>query len=174
MSGANLRSAWTRWVQGIDEHLGGQSDREVAATLLALVGICGSAVGYFTMLFPNPPGTAYLPPAIAFAVSIAASLLLLRHRSRAGWPVIGLVLALGSLVVTIVMVSVPDRTGVYAPYYVTLGIFAFYFLRPRWALVQVAWIAVLYAGAVAIDDPAAAAEQWINGVATTLLLVMTR
>lgn len=161
-----------RRIRALGEQLGHQPDREAAATILALVGICGSAIGYFTMLFPNPPGTAYVPPAVAFAVSIAAALILLRRRRQAGWAAIGMVLALGAAVITVVMISVPDRTGVYAPYYVCLGIFAFYFFRPRWAFAQVAWIAALYAVAVGIDGPPAPAEQWINGVATTLLVGM--
>ena len=41
-------------------------------------------------------------------------------------------------------------------------------LRPRWALVQTAWIAALYAVAVVLDDQQGPVELWVNGVATTL------
>ena len=77
-------------------------------------------------------------------------------------------MALGSLVVTVTMLSVPGRSAAYAVYYVWLGIFAFYFLRPAWALAQIAWIAVLYGFAVFGDDVDGPFEQWMNGVATTL------
>jgi diguanylate cyclase (GGDEF)-like protein len=76
--------------------------------------------------------------------------------------------ATGSVVVTVAMISVPGRSAAYVTYFVWLGIFAFYFLRPRWALLQVAWIAILYAVAVVLDDQQGPVELWVNGVATTL------
>ncbi len=90
------------------------------------------------------------------------------RRRTAPWWAIGTVVALGSLVVTVAMVSVPGRSAAYVTYFVWLGIFAFYFLRPRWALAQTAWIAALYAIAVVLDDQRGAIELWVNGVATTL------
>lgn len=158
----------TELVDAARKWLADAGERELAASLLGAIAVAGPLIGFFTYLFPHPEGTNYLAPSIAFAASLLAGGLVWRRRSTVSWPVIGTVVALGSAVVTVAMVSVPDRTGAYASYYVWLGIFAFYFLRPRWALLQVTWIGALYAGAIAIDDPPGAIEQWINGVATTL------
>ena len=150
-----------RWIAGSGE-------RELAATLIGAIALGGSLIGFFSYLFAHPEGTDYLAPSIAFSISIIAGAVVLRRRTSVGWPVIAALVALGSAVVTVAMVSVPDRTGAYASYYVWLGIFSFYFLRPSWALIQIAWIGALYAGAIAIDAPPGPAEQWLNGVATTL------
>lgn len=144
------------------------SERELAATLIAAISIAGPAIGFFTYLLPHPDGTDYVVPSIAFAISIAAGTLLWIRRRTVSWVVIAVVVALGSMVVTLTMLAVPGRSAVYVTYYVWLGIFAFYFLRPKWALAQVALIAVLYAVAVADDSPPGAVEIWVNGVATTL------
>ena len=143
-------------------------ERELAASLIAAIAAGGAAIGFATYLLPHPEGTNYLAPSIAFAISIVAGVLAWRNRSRLGWATIALLVALGSTVITVTMVAVPDRTGAYAGYYVWLGIFSFYFLRPRWALLEIGWIAALYAAAVAIDAPPGSIEQWVNGVATTL------
>lgn len=155
-------------VEGVRRRVGAYSERELAATLLGAIALAGPLVGILTYPFPHPAGTDYLAPTIAFVVSIVAGAIVWRRRAKVGWGTIALVAALGSLVITVVMLSVPDRTGAYASYYVWLGIFSFYFLRPAWALLEVAWIAVLYGAAVAIDAPPGSIEQWINGVATTL------
>ena len=107
-------------------------------------------------------------PAIAFAISIVTGVALWTRRRTAPWWAIGVVVALGSVVVTVAMVSVPGRSAGYVTYFVWLGIFSFYFLRIRWALVQTAWMAALYAVAVFLDDQQGEIELWINGVATTL------
>lgn len=144
------------------------SERELAATLIASIAVAGSAIGFFTYLLPHPEGTDYVVPSVAFCISIAAGTLLWVRRRTVSWFAIAVVVALGSVVVTLAMHAVPGRSAVYVTYYVWLGIFAFYFLRPRWAIAQVALIAVLYAIAVAHDSPPGAVEIWVNGVATTL------
>lgn len=148
--------------------MGAYSERELAGTLLGAIAIAGPLIGFLTYPFPHPEGTNYLAPSVAFAISILAGVSVWQRRATVGWPTVAAVVALGSLVVTVVMLSVPDRTGAYASYYVWLGIFSFYFLRPTWALLEVAWIGLLYGAAVAIDAPPGSIEQWINGVVTTL------
>ena len=148
--------------------LGGSSDSELAATLLGGIAIAGSALGFLTYLFPHPEGTEYVAPAIAFAISIVAGIALWAKRRSAPWWAIGTVVALGSVVVTVAMISVPGRSAAYVTYFVWLGIFSFYFLRIRWALAQTAWMAALYAVAVIVDDQQGEIELWVNGVATTL------
>jgi len=159
---------WDRTINHLHDRLGATSDRELAATLLSMIAVGGSAVGFLTYLFPHPEGTDFVAPSIAFAVSILAGLALWVRRHTAPWWAIGTVVALGSVVVMVTMVSVPGRSAAYVTYFVWLGIFSFYFLRARWALAQTAWMALLYAGAVVADDQQGEMELWVNGVATTL------
>ncbi len=159
---------WDRAVARMNARLDPASERELAATLLAAIAIAGAAFGFLTYLLPHPDGTDFVAPSVAFAASIAAGLALWVRRRTAPWLVISLVAALGSLVVAVAMISVPGRSAAYVTYFVWLGIFAFYFLRPRWALAQTAWIAALYGVAVVADDQSAPLELWLNGVATTL------
>lgn len=159
---------WNRAIASLHARLDATSDREVAATLLGAIAIAGATIGFITYLFPHPPGTNFVAPSIAFAISIVAGIVLWARRREAPWWAIGTVTALGSAVVTVAMVSVPGRSAAYVTYFVWLGIFAFYFMRPRWALAQTAWIAVLYAVAVHFDDQQGELELWVNGVATTL------
>ena len=154
-------------IERVHSRLARSSDRELAATLLSGIAIAGSLVGFGTYLFPHPEGTDFVTPSIAFAISIAAGLALWSRRRTAPWWAIGTMVALGSVVVTIAMVSVPGRSAAYVTYFVWLGIFSFYFLRIRWALAQTAWMAALYAVAVVLDGQHGEIEVWINGVATT-------
>ena len=152
----------------LNRRIDASSDRELAASLLAAIAIGGSLVGFLTFPLPHPEGTDFVAPTIAFLTSIAAGLVLWRRRTTVSWIAIAAVVALGSLVVTVTMLSVPGRSAAYVTYYVWLGIFSFYFLRPRWALAQIAWIAALYGFAVVGDETAGSFELWMNGVATTL------
>lgn len=139
-------------------------ERELAATLLAAIGIAGPVVGFATYLLPHPEGTDYVTPSIAFVVSIAASSLLWWKRRAAPWWAISLCLAIGTVVITIPMVAVPGRTGVYAGYYVLVAVFAAYFFSLRHAAAHLGWVGALYAGAIAIEQPVGGGEQWLNGV----------
>ncbi|HET6831470.1 MAG TPA: GGDEF domain-containing protein [Solirubrobacterales bacterium] len=157
-----------RSIARLRTRLGAGSERELAASLLAAIAVFGAAFGLLTYLLPHPDGTDFVAPTIAFVTSIAFGVLLWLRRRTAPWWAIGTVVALGSVVVTIAMISVPGRSAAYVTYFVWLGIFAFYFLPARWALLQIAWIAVLYAVAVVLDDQPGPVELWVSGVATTL------
>jgi diguanylate cyclase (GGDEF)-like protein len=157
-----------RSIARLRTRLGAGSERELAAALLAAIAVGGAGFGLLTYLLPHPEGTDFVAPSIAFAASIASGALLWLRRRTAPWWAIGTVVALGSVVVTVAMISVPGRSAAYVTYFVWLGIFAFYFLPLRWALLQCAWIAVLYAVAVVLDDQQGPVELWVNGVATTL------
>jgi diguanylate cyclase (GGDEF)-like protein len=157
-----------RSIRRLRTRLGAGSERELAASLLAAIAVGGGGLGFLTYLLPHPEGTDFVAPAIAFAASIGFGSLLWLRRRTAPWWVIGATVALGSVVVTVAMISVPGRSAAYVIYFVWLGIFAFYFLRARWALLQTAWIAVLYGVAVVLDDQQGPVELWVNGVATTL------
>ena len=164
MGGRRHQEALREWRR----RLSASSEREIAATLLGVIAVAGAGIGFLSYALPHPEGTDFVLPSVAFAASLVAGMALWRRRRTVGWTPIAIVVALGSLVVTTAMVSVPDRTAAYAMYYVWLGIFSFYFLAPRMALLQTAWIAVLYAFAIAMDPPAGATELWANGIATTL------
>lgn len=163
-----MRSNLQAGLERLRRRLALASERETAAGLLGAIAFAGPGIGFVTFVLPHPEGANFLAPALAFAASIVAGTSLWLRRTKVGWPAIALVVALGSAVVTVTMLSVPDRTGAYASYYVWLGIFSFYFLRPSWALAQIVWIGGLYGVAVAVDSQPGAAEQWVNGVATTL------
>jgi hypothetical protein len=154
--------------KALRRRIDGSSDRELAVALLATIAIVGPLLAFFTYLFPHPAGTDFALPTILFCAAILSGVVLWVRRDTVGWPMIRLGVALGAAVITAVMISVPDRSAAYLAYYVWLGVFAFYFLRPAWALATAGWIAALYATAVAIDSPSGAIELWINGAATVL------
>lgn len=148
--------------------LGVSRERELAASIIAVIALAGSLFGFVTYALPHPDGTNFVAPSIAFAAAIVFGAVVWARRREVSWTTIAVGAALGSAVVTIGMISVPGRTGAYASFYVWIGIFSFYFLRPGIALAQVAWIGLLYAVAVAVDAPSGAVELWLNGVVTTL------
>jgi hypothetical protein len=165
-----MQSGWEelRGRKALRRRIDGSSDRELAVALLATIAIGGPLLAFFTYLFPHPAGTDFVLPTILFCAAILSGVVLWVRRDTVGWPMIRLGVALGAAVITAVMISVPDRSAAYLAYYVWLGVFAFYFLRPAWALATAGWIAALYATAVAIDSPSGAIELWINGAATVL------
>ncbi len=163
-----MREVIEKAIGALRDRIDGASDRELAVTLLTTIAIVGLLVAFCTYLFPHPEGTDFVLPTILFCIAIVGGIVLWLRWESVGWPVIRLCTLFGAALITAVMISVPDRTAAYLAYYVWLGIFAFYFLRPAWALATAAWIAALYAIPVALDAPAGAIELWINGAATVL------
>ena len=163
-----MREVIEKAIGALRDRIDGASDRELAVTLLTTIAIVGPLVAFFTYLFPHPEGTDFVLPTILFWIAIVGGIVVWLRRESVGWPAIRLCTLFGAALISAVMISVPDRTAAYLAYYVWLGIFAFYFLRPAWALATAAWIAALYAIVVALDAPAGAIELWINGAATVL------
>ena len=157
-----------RGLERLNRRIDASSDRELAASLLAAIAIAGSLVGFLTFPLPHPEGTDFVAPTISF---------LRLDRRRAAALALALLGVLGSdrrrRGARLARRHRDDALGPRPQRRLRRLLRLARDLRlllppPRWALAQIAWIAVLYGFAVFGDDVDGPFEQWINGVATTL------
>jgi diguanylate cyclase (GGDEF)-like protein/putative nucleotidyltransferase with HDIG domain len=152
-----------------DGTLAAASGPRAMARMLGALFIAGATVGTSTLALPQAPGTNIPALVAVFAATYAIGAILLLLRDRIGpW---GLVpaLASGSVAITLAMIFSAGHTGVYAMFYVWVALVAGYFLTWPQVAVQGGLVAGLYAAALAIESPPAAAVQFVLAIGTALI-----
>jgi serine phosphatase RsbU (regulator of sigma subunit) len=148
---------------------GGLLAPAVLQRALGALFVAGASIGTVSMAFPQPPGTNVIGLFVLFAFAYLVGAILLGGRGRLPeWsPQAGL--AFASVLITLGINFTDERTSVYAMFYLWVSITAFYFLGWRSAAVQIAFIAALFAGVLAVESPAAYEEQWIITMGTVVI-----
>jgi len=139
------------------------------ATLQRALGIlfgAGATLGTFSMAFPQPPDTSVPGLFLVFGIAYVAGAVLLLGRGRLPAWSSHAALATGSVLITLGIHFTDERTTVYSMFYVWVSITAFYFFPWLAAWAQIAFIAVLFAGVLALETPPAAEEIWILTMGT--------
>jgi len=129
----------------------------VAGGILALLAIAGPHA---------KSGDAFVGALAAAAVVIGAVLFGRSPRSSAALPV---VVVLGAVVLDVAVIATHDPQTPYALFYPWLGGSAFFFLRPRAALLVLAFVAAGYGGALALSAQPGSDEaaRWVLTIGTT-------
>lgn len=154
----------TRWVKGVVSDAGSARLRARAAAWLF---IGGALLGLTSLAFVGP-GTDRLGLAVMLALAGCVGLLLLRAGDRLPLWAFHLLPALGTLVITALLHFRHDGPdAAFSFFYIWVGLWAFYFLSPWAAALQVAFIAVVYAGLLGFDGAISApVEHWLILVGT--------
>lgn len=136
---------------------------------LGYLYVVGATLGTASMALPQPPNTSVVGLFALFGLAYAIGGVLLFARDRL--PAWALPLALGcaSLIVTAGMLLTDERTGVYAMFYVWIGLTAFFFFGWRQALAQILLVALAYGAALLVERPAGAEEQWLITLGTVVV-----
>jgi PAS domain S-box-containing protein len=140
-------------------------DRRLKAKSLAYVFTAGAAVGLLTLAFPhdsrlNEPALIVLA---GLAVAIAA--VFQWRADRTTDLELHLAVASGTAIITVALYEV-HTTSLYPIIYTWTALQAFTFFELRWALAHLALIGGLYAGLLAVQNPASPVVLWILAVGT--------
>jgi diguanylate cyclase (GGDEF)-like protein/putative nucleotidyltransferase with HDIG domain len=152
-------------------------DADVTARVAALLFAVGGLVGFLVVVAPHPP-QVYVPG--FFAVGILAELSALALYLLAGRlsrPVIQVLIALGTVLITCCIAMSGENKGASLSdnemLYVWVALYAAYFFRAREAMRLVAWAALCYAVTLWFFSPHdIIATRWIETVFTLAIAVM--
>jgi len=137
---------------------------------LAFLFAAGGLLVLLTLALPHAENTDALgvaTPAL-IALVVAAALLVLRRQLRP-WA-LSVVLAGGTLLITVCVVAGGDSASAYPLMYVWVSLYAFYFFSRGQAAVHVAVCAAGYAVALVTESSVPAPEvHWVMGVGTIIV-----
>jgi PAS domain S-box-containing protein len=140
-------------------------DRALMARSLAYLFTGGAAIGCLTLIFPHDPSVQDGPLYALAAAAVAIGLLVLWQSDSI--PIWGIHVALagGSVILAAANYYV-GPSGLYLVIYTWTGLYAFYFFRPRVALMHLAVIGVAYVVVLILQDPPSPVVRWILAVGT--------
>jgi diguanylate cyclase (GGDEF)-like protein len=147
--------------------------RESSAAAWRTLGalfFAGGTIGTISLLLPHPAsfndGALWSNIAIAYAAS--ALCLVLATRRLPPWT-LQVVVAAGILAITRAVYYSAEASGFYTFLYVWVGLYAFFFLERRWAIVQVAITGAAYAWVITQIPHSAAVARWLITIGTMVV-----
>lgn len=149
-------------------------DHDVRWRSLGALFVAGGVLALVSLLLPTDPGTRDLPIVLVGAVAtltggtlVAAAGRLPRHPR---W--LSLVLAFGTVLITLAVIFNRSTASPYAVVYVWVGFDSFFFLERRAAYLHLLWVGFMYAVAlvVAPDDGLAHAGRWLMLMGTVAVI----
>ena len=139
------------------------------ARFLGSLYLAGATIALVSLAVAQAPGTnmAGLYAVIASAYVLGAVVLAWRNRLTPG--MLSFALALATVVISMSMFFADDRTGVYAMFYVWVGLTAAYFLTWPQVVLQASFLSAAYAAVLSQSPSAQPAEQWLVVVGTVVV-----
>jgi diguanylate cyclase (GGDEF)-like protein len=162
-----LLALWKQWGRGEGDPT---DESALCAVALAALNLVGAALWMLWLVLPHASGAQERPIACGVVVLCAVgTVLMASRRPRPSWA-LQMAIALDTLVVSLSLVATNDPSSVYAFHYVWVGLFAVCFFRLREVAIHATWLAIAYAGSLALLEgaPAARLTQWLLPVATLL------
>ena len=143
------------------------------ARTLAWFYLAGGFLGLMSLMAPMHPEANVPGLVVNCAVALAAALFLFAVGGRLPRASIGLLLGLGSVVITTAVLADGHGSSVYSFFYVWVGVEAYYFLTRTQAVLHIAFMGACYGGALAITQPdPVALQRWTLTVGVTLVVGM--
>jgi diguanylate cyclase (GGDEF)-like protein/PAS domain S-box-containing protein len=133
----------------------------------------GAVLGFVALdLFPMPPGTdltgTWFTAALSLIVGVA---LFLSARRLPGWG-IPLALALGTAVVTLDIYFAGEIRTNDEMFYLWVAVFAFYYLQPRVAALELVWVGCIYALVLDVRHEPDPSTRWLITMGTLTMVGM--
>ena len=139
--------------------------RELAARVIALIGLAGGALAVLTAILPPAAEGSDLLVVITGSVSALVGAALLIIRPRLGYRTLNALALLGTFLITLATHEggAEGGTGANVLLYLWICLYAFYFLPPAQAAFQLAAVGIGYAWIVGSVEPDVdqAATQWL-------------
>jgi len=146
------------------------SERAAMARGLAFLFAAGGLLVLLTLVLPHEPNFNALGVAAPALVALVVAGGLLALRRRLGPWTLSVVLAAGTVLITVCVISGGDSASAYPLMYVWVSLYAFYFFSRRWAAAHVALCAVAYAVALSFAGAVpSAGVHWAMGVGTIVV-----
>jgi diguanylate cyclase (GGDEF)-like protein len=142
----------------------GDRPRTMSLALAGLYG-AGATIGALTLLLPHPSAFDEAALWSNIAITYAAALALTLTAGRLPAWSLQVMVAAGTLVVTRA-IYYGDPSGVYAFWYVWVGLYAFFFFGTAWGTAQTALIGLSYAWVLTEIDPGSPVIHWLLVVST--------
>lgn len=124
------------------------------ARAMGYLGIGGALLGFIAVVLPHP-SQFYVPGLLVLqAITVVIALPFIFFAERVPLWLVRVTPAVGTVINTIVIVFSGDATSSYAVFYLWVGLFAFYFLSRRDAVLHISFVAANYAVAIAVTGTA--------------------
>ena len=144
-------------------------DLRVKARSLAYLYAGGAALGLLTLALPHDPAVRDTQLIGLAGVALAAALLLLLLASRLREWQLHLMVAAGTLIITLANYYV-GKSALYPLFYSWTALYAFYFFTTQIALVHLAFLGLCYAVLLAVQDAMSPVVSWLLAVGTPALV----
>lgn len=165
------REATREQAEPFDAEAPDAADSPAAAwrTLGALF-FAGATIGTLSLVLPHPAtfDDTALWSNIAIAYAASALCVALATRRLPAW-MLQVVVAAGILVITRAVYYSADPSGFYAFFYVWVGLYAFFFLTRRWAILQVTLAGAAYAWVITQIPHTSAVARWLMTMGTLVV-----
>ena len=125
--------------------------RIMAVAAALLFGAGATFVG-ITLLLPRASGSKPVPILIAVACAYAVAAVVYRLRGRLGLPAFQVLVAAGTVLVTVCVAFQGKDASLYGLLYFWVALFGFYFFSVRWAVAQIALAMGAYGVILATRD----------------------
>jgi len=146
------------------------SERAAMARGLAFLFGAGGLLVLLTLVLPRGDTTRVVwvaAPAVA-ALIVSGGLLVLRR--QLGPLALSLILAAGTVLITVCVIAGGDSASAYPLMYVWVSLYAFYFYSRRLAAAHVAWCALGYGIALTVEGSIVTPQvHWAMGVGTIVV-----
>ena len=142
-------------------------ESRIRVRVLAHAYAIGATFGLLTLVLPHGAGGDTAGQVTCALAALALGVLLEWRGSRLPDWALPLIVACGSALVTLGAWSSAQMPSPLICFYLWCLLYAAYFLSPRMALMQAAWVGTLYAGLLAARPPAGGAlDWWLVGMAS--------
>jgi diguanylate cyclase (GGDEF)-like protein len=140
------------------------------ARWLAVLFVAGSTLSLIAMLLPHWARQDTTATVISAMAAYPAAGVLLFAGERLPRVAFHLLLALGTLIITLGVYFGNDGTGslTAAVFYIWVALYAFTFFSRRWAVVHIAVVGIGYGTVLSVRHVHAGAAQWLLVVGTTV------
>jgi len=146
------------------------SERAAMARGLAFLFGAGGLLVLLTLVLPHGENTDVFGVAAPAGAALIVSGGLLALRRQLGPLTLSFILAAGTALITVCVIAGGDNASAYPLMYVWVSLYAFYFYSLRLAAAHVAWCALSYGIALAVDGSIATAQvHWAMAIGTIVV-----
>jgi diguanylate cyclase (GGDEF)-like protein/putative nucleotidyltransferase with HDIG domain len=148
------------------------TDRAVRWRSLAILFLVGGLLADLSLLLPASERAHLGLLAVIGSSAVVSAIAMFFLAARLPDRLMTWILAFGTLLVTLGVISAQETSAVYALFYVWVGFEAFFFLPRRHAVAHMAFVAVAYAVALSLAGGAApdAAARWMMTLGTVVMV----
>ena len=146
------------------------SERATMSRGLGFLFGAGGLLVFLSLALPHSGDIRPWGPGVAATLALVVSTWLLLRPERAGPRGLSALLAIGTLLITVCVVSGGNSATAYVLMYVWVALYGFYFFAHAWAVGHLVFAAACFAGALALQDTVSDPYvHWVMAVGTVVV-----